>query len=156
MRYQTIISSPWALISALVLAAISVVALPRLQDWHDWSSYTQFVRHDRLYFEHLASDCDSFLKAHPAGSAGLVTDTHPGWFRVSLSEVALPESIRVLHPSYMLVSTNSLWVNCGSRNRLGWGFTWGHFEWGIDKGPRWALIGSVPYKCEKPLYVVEN
>ena len=153
MRCQKIISSPWALVSAVVLVVISVVALPRLQDWHDWLSYMQFVRHDRLYFEHLASDCDSFLKAHPTGSAGLVVDTRPGWFRVSLSEVALPESIRALHPNHILVSANSLWVGCGSRSRLGWSFTWGHFMWGIAQEPRWALVACVPYKCERPLYV---
>ena len=152
MRYQTIISSPWALVSSLVLVVILVGAFPRLQDWHDWSSYMQFVRHDRLYFEHLASDCNSFLKAHPAGSDGLVTDTRPGWFRVSLSEVALPESIRALHPSYIVISTNCLWVNCGNRDRLGWGFMWGQ----LDQRPRWALVGSVPYKCEKTLYAVEK
>ena len=156
MRFQKIISSPWTLVSALVLVVISVVTVPRLQDRHDWSSYMQFVQHDRSYFEHLASDCDSFLKAHPVGSSGLVADTRSGYFRVSLSDVTVPMSIKALHPNYMVVSTNSLWVNCGSNSRLGWGFGWSHLMWGLDQEPRWGLIASVPYKCEKPLYVKEK
>ena len=132
-----------------------VVAFPRLQDWRDWSSYTQFVRHDQVYFKRLASDCDSFLKTHPVGSTGLAADTQPGCFRAEPSEVALPESIRALHPNYVLVSTNGLWVSCGSRNRPGWNFMWQHFMWGLAQEPRWALVASIPYKCEKPLYVEE-
>ena len=153
MRYQKIISSPWTLVSALVLVVVTVVAFPRLQDWRDWSSYIQFVRHDPSYFERLASDCDSFLRTHPVGSAGLVDDGRSrGCFRVTLSEVALPESIRVLHPNSTFVSTNSVSVHCGSNGRLGWVFTWGQFMTGLALEPRWALITGVPYKCERPLY----
>ena len=86
MRYQKIISSQWTLVSVLVMVVVIVVAFPRLKDWRDWSSYINFVRHDRLYFEHLAGDCDSFLKTHAVGSAGLVADDRAtGWFRVTLS-----------------------------------------------------------------------
>ena len=152
MRHRKTISRPWTLFAALVMAAVFAAAFPRLQDWHDWLSYTHFVRHDRLYFKCLAGDCNSLLRTHPVGSAGLATDDRaPGWFRVNLSGTSLPESISRLHPNCILVCTNKLFVSCGTAGRLGWDFMWEQFS--DDRTNTWALIAEVPYKCERPLYV---
>ena len=158
MRYQKVISSPWMLVSALVIVVVVTAAFPRLQDWRDWSSYLQFVRHDTSYYEHLALDCDTFLRTHSIGSSGLVADNRArGWFGVTLSAVSLPESIRVLHPNSILVSTNCLQINCGSRGRPGWGFMWGEvfMSRGAFEPPTntWVLSTGVPYKCERTLFV---
>ena len=135
MPHPRIISRQWILVLVLVMVVALVVALSRLQAWlqfrQDMSSYRYFAQHDGLYFECLASNCDSFLQTHPVGSTGLVVDGRvPGCFRVNLSEVVLPERISVLHPNFILVSTNYLWVNCGSSNSPGWGFAWRRSYWG--------------------------
>jgi hypothetical protein len=137
----------------LVIATTVVVGLAAMLflSWRYNSLYKWFQAHDQTYFMHVAQDSDSVLKRHGVGFAGLQADSRAlGWFRLPESDATLPASIQVLHPDYILVSTNRLWVNCGGRGRLDWGFMWGQ-----DSEPRtntWVLRSCIAYGFERTLY----
>ena len=118
----------------------------------DDSLYKRFQAQEKAYFMHVASDCDSILKEHPIGSAGLETASRaPGWFSLSSSDATLPRSIKTLNPDRILISTNRLWVNCGGCGRLDWGFMWEQLD--APHTNTWALRSCIAYSFERTLYV---
>jgi hypothetical protein len=136
----------------ILLAGVVTVAIAgSLYFWWRYDSlYNWFRAQDKAYFKQVTSDCDSMLKRYPIGSAGLESYSRASnWFELSVTDETLPVSIRALRPDRILVSTNAIWVNCGGRGRLDWGFMWNP-----TSEPRtWALRSCLPYSFETTLYV---
>jgi hypothetical protein len=137
---------------ALVVTALLGVAGCKSASSSDDSLYRAFQARDKPFFMQVAHDCDLLLRQYPPGSAGLEPHPRaPGCFTLSSPESALPASIRMLQPDYILVSTNRLWVNCGGGGRVDWGFSWEQCS--ASPTNTWALRSCIPYSFERTLYV---
>jgi hypothetical protein len=139
----------------LAIPVVLGVAVTLYVRWRHDSLYKWFQAHDQAYFVQVASDCDSILRRYPIPFSGFEADSQAsGWFRVPVSDEALPAGIRALDPDYILVSTNRVWVNCGGRLRLDWGFMWR--DESESPTNAWVLRSCITYGPERTLYVKEQ
>ena len=156
MRYQNVISRRLMVILPLVLAA---TLTPVFLQHHYWAAYRHFHQQSESYYVQIASECDLLLKEYPQDSVGLEPDTRTnmqGWFRIPIAGADLPHFIRVLHPDYIIRSTNRLALAFHEIIGPCW-----EIDWGQDYEPRtntWVLRSFThsPYMSEREEYALHR
>ena len=119
----------------------------------DESLYKRFLAHDKSYFIKVATECDSVLRQHPIGSAGLRLSTNaPDWF--VLTADSLPATLDALKPKKIMLTTNQIWVGFGGNGQLDWGIMWEQAN--VPDTNVWALRSCIAYGFEKTLYVTSK
>ena len=108
------------LIAFGVVVCIVLVALYVLP-----SPYLRFMGRSTQYYSEIAAACDFVLRQYPVSSNDspvLIQGALP----ISGSDVKLPEVIRSLHPDFLLVSSNSVYIWILPERMGGFGVIWEH------------------------------
>ena len=107
----------------ILLFCVALLALNVLP-----SPYLRFMHKDIHYYSEIARACDMVLKQYPVSSNDSVQLSRdmglPYTKRVSGRDATLPKTIRALHPDYVLVSSNRIYVWIPPERMGGFGVIW--------------------------------
>jgi hypothetical protein len=99
-----------SLLATTVLVLLMGLAVGLFVFWPD--SYSRFRHQSKAYYAEYAQGCDSLLAQHPLGTNRFI--------EVPATDATLPQIIRDLRPSKIVVSTNRVWLSAGGQFGIAW------------------------------------
>jgi hypothetical protein len=95
--------------------SLAFLAMLSLSSCSRSPSYLSFVGRDQGFYEHIADACDELRTNTPPGLAD--------GSRMAVDRLSLPEPLRDLHPDYLRVATNRVFISIGV-GRGSYGIAW--------------------------------
>ena len=122
-RVLVAIESPWPGVAAWCIkmstywkfAHFAFLVMVFVNSCSQSPSYLGFVGRDQGFYERVADACDELRTNTPAGFAD--------GSRITAHRLLLPEAIRDLHPDYLRVATNRIFISIGV-GRGSYGIAW--------------------------------